>query len=61
MYKSDTKLKPFNSELISVEGQALCSVSFNKNSVLFTQDCEPILAGEEAVALGIITCNIKVF
>ena len=64
MYKSNIKLKPFNSELISVEGQALCSVSFNKNSVLvkwyiIAQDCEPTLAGDKAVALGIITLNIK--
>ena len=64
MYKSNIKLKPFNSELISVEGQALCSVSFNKNSVLvkwyiIAQDCEPTLAGDKAVTLGIITLNIK--
>ena len=64
MYKSNAKLKPFNSELISVEEQALCSVSFNKNLVpvkwyIIAQDCEPILAGDKAVALGIITLNIK--
>ena len=64
MHKSNTKLKPFNSELISVEGQAVCSVSCNKNSVpakwyIIAQDCEPILAGDKAVALGIITFNIK--
>ena len=64
MYKSSTKLKPFNSELTLVEEQALCSVSFNKNSVpvkwcIIAQDCEPILASDKAVALGIITLNIK--
>ena len=64
IYKSNTKLKPFNSELISVKGQGLCSVSFNKNSVpvkwhIIAEDCEPILAGDKAAALGIITLNIK--
>ena len=64
IYKSNTKLKPFNSELISVEGQAFCSVSFNKTSFpvkwyIIVQDCEPVLAGDKAVALGIIILNIK--
>ena len=44
IYKSNTKHKPFNSKLLSVEGQALCLVSFSKNSVLVkwhitAQDC----------------------
>ena len=64
IYKSNIKLKPFNSGLISVEGQALCSVSFNKDSVpvnwdIIVQDCAPILAGDKAVVFGIITLNIK--
>ena len=57
IYKPNIKLKPFNSELISAEEQALCLVLFNKNSVpvkwhITAQDCEPILAGDKAVALG---------
>ena len=64
MYKSNTKLKSFNNELIFVEGQALCSVLFNKNSIpvkwyIIAQDCEPILAGAKAAALRIIPLNIK--
>ena len=44
IYKSNTKHKPFNNKLLSVEGQALCLVSFSKNSVLVkwhitAQDC----------------------
>ena len=66
MYKSNTKPKPFSSELMSVEGQVLCSVSFNKNSILvkwyiIPQDCEPILVGEKAVTLGIITFKVGLY
>ena len=64
MVPSKTKLKPFNSDPIKVEGQAICAVTFGSNSVpvkwhIISTDCEPILAGSSAIALGIITFNQK--
>ena len=64
MFTSNIKLKPFNSQPIKVEGQAICAVTFGANSVpvkwyIIADDCEPILAGNSAIALGIITLNQK--
>lgn len=64
MFASNIKLKPFNSKPIKVEGQAICAVTFGSNSVpvkwyIIADDCEPILAGNSAIALGIITLNRK--
>ena len=64
MFSTNTKLKPFNCDLIKVEGQAICAVTFRSNTVpvkwqIIAAECEPILAGNSATALGIIECSCK--
>ena len=64
MFSTNTKLKPFNSDPIKVERQAICAVTFGSNSVpvkwqIIAAECEPILAGNSAMALGIIEFNHK--
>ena len=64
MFSTNTKLKPFNSDPIKVERQAICAVIFGSNSVpvkwqIIAAECEPILAGNSAMALGIIEFNPK--
>ena len=63
-FSTNTKLKPFNSDPIKVERQAICAVIFGSNSVpvkwqIIAAECEPILAGNSAMALGIIEFNPK--
>ena len=62
MFSADAKLKPFNSDPIKVERQAICAVTFGSNSVLvkwqiIAAECEPILAGNSTTVLGIIEFN----
>ena len=64
MFPSNTRLKPFNSHPIKVEGQAICAVTLGSNSVpvrwyIIASDWEPILAVNSATALGIIEFNHK--
>ena len=64
MFSTNTKLKPFNSDPIKVERQAICAVTFGSNSVpvkwqITAAECEPIQAGTFATALGIIEFNCK--
>ena len=64
MFSTNTKLKPFNSDPIKVERQAVCAVTFGSNSVpvkwhIIAAECEPILVGNSATALGIIEFNHK--
>ena len=64
MFSTYIKLKPFNSDPIKVERQAICAVTFGSNSVpvkwqITAAECEPILAGNSAMALGIIEFNRK--
>ena len=64
MFSTNTKLRPFNSDPIKVEGQAICAVTFGSNSVpvksqIIAAGCEPILAENSATALGIIEFNRK--
>ena len=63
-FSTNTKLKPFNSDPIKVERQAICAVIFGSNSVpvkwqIIAAECEPILAGNPARVLGIIEFNCK--
>ena len=63
-FSTNTKLKPFNSDPIKVERQAVCAVTFGSNSVpvkwhIIAAECEPILVGNSATALGIIEFNHK--
>ena len=62
MLPSKTKLKPYNSEPIKVEGVVRCAVSFGKRTIpvlwhIVHGKCEPILSGNSAVQLGIIEFN----
>ena len=64
MFPSNTRLKLFNSNPIKVEGHAISAITFGSNSVpvkwhIVASDCEPILAGNSATALGIIGFNHK--
>ena len=64
MFSTNTKLKPFNSDPIKVERQAICAVTFGSNSVpvkwqIIAAECEPILVGNSATALGILEFNRK--
>ena len=64
MFSTNIKLKPFNSDPIKVKRQAICAVTFGSNSVpvkwqIIAAECEPILAGNSAMALGIIEFNHK--
>ena len=64
MFSSNTRLKPFNSDPIKVEGQAICAVTFGSNSVpvkwhIIASKYETILTGNSVTALGIIEFNHK--
>ena len=63
MFPSNIKLKPFNSDPIKNEGQAICAVIFGSSSNvkwhIISAECKPILGGSSAVSLGIITSNYK--
>ena len=64
MFPSNTRLKPFNSNPIKIEGQTIFDVTFGSNSVpvkwhIIASGCQPILAGNSATALGIIEFNHK--
>ena len=59
MLPSPVKLKPYNSLPISVLGVARCAVTFGSTSIpvewyIISGSCEPILAGDAALQLGII-------
>ena len=59
---SKTRLKPYNSEPIKVEGVARCAVTFGKRSTpviwhIIRGSSEPILSGNAAVQLGMLQFN----
>ncbi|CAB4037289.1 Hypothetical predicted protein [Paramuricea clavata] len=59
MVPTTTKAKPYNSPTISVIGIAKCAVTFGSTSIpvdwhIIDTPCEPVLAGQSAVQLGII-------
>ena len=56
---SNVKIKPYNGPPIPVYGEVMCAVTFGANSVpvkwhIISGSCEPILAGNIAIQLGII-------
>ena len=62
MVPSTVKLKPYNSSPIPVLGVSRCAVTFGSTSVpvewhIISGSCEPILDGNSALRLGIITFN----
>ena len=59
---SAAKIRPYQSEPIAVRGISTCSVTFNNRSVpvefhVLPGSCEPILAGNQARQLNIISFN----
>ncbi|CAB3984515.1 Hypothetical predicted protein [Paramuricea clavata] len=59
MVPTTTKIKPYNSPTIPVIGIAKCAVTFGSTSIpvdwhIIDTPCEPVLAGQSAVQLGII-------
>ena len=57
--KSHVKIKPYKSRAIPILGISTCGVSVGNRTVpvnwhIIAEDCEPILAGNKAVHLGII-------
>ena len=59
---SNVKIKPYNSPPTHVYGEVMCAVTFGANSVpvkwhIISGSCEPILAGNMALQLGIIQFN----
>ena len=59
MVPTTTKIKPYNSPTIPVIGIAKCDVTFGSTSIpvdwhIIDTPCEPVLAGQSAVQLGII-------
>ena len=68
MVPSKIKLKPYKSAPIPIAGTATCAVTFGNTSIpvqwhIISGSCEPILAGNDALALGIIkfTKTLDVF
>ena len=68
MVPSRTSIKPYKSQPIPVYGIARCAVTFGTTSVpvewhLISGSCEPVLAGDKALQLGIInfTPNPEMF
>ena len=64
MHPSTAKIKPYNSAPIPVYGIANCAVTFGSTSVpvtwhIISGSCEPILAGNSSLQLGIIKFNSK--
>ena len=62
MVRSKTKIKPYNSTPIPVYGEAKCAVTLGSTSIpvtwhILSGSCEPILSGDDAVALGLIQFN----
>ncbi len=60
MVPTNTKIKPYNSLTIPVMGIAKCAVTFGSTSIpvswhIIDNPCEPVLAGQSAVQLGIIS------
>ena len=60
MFTTSHKLKPYKSSPIPVKGIARCAVSFGKSSIpvqwhIIEGSCQPILSGNAAKQLGIIT------
>ena len=57
--KSRVKIKPYKSEAIPTLGTSICAVSVGNRTVpvswhIIAEDCEPVLAGNKAVHLGLI-------
>ena len=57
--KSHVKIKPYKSQAIPIMGISKCGVSVGNRTVpvswhIIADDCEPILAGNKAVHLGVI-------
>ena len=64
MVPTQTKIKPYNSTVIKVQGIAKRPITFGQNSVpvewhILSGSCEPILSRERAQQLGIIQFNAK--
>ena len=62
MVPSAAKLKPYNSSPIPVLGVSRCAVTFGSTSIpvewhIISGSCEPILDGNSALRLGIISFN----
>ena len=62
LVQSKVKLKPYNSLPIPIHGISRCAVTFGATSVpiewhVISGSCEPILAGDKAIQLGIINFN----
>lgn len=62
MVPSIKKIKPYNSQPIPVYGEARCALTYGHHSVpvvwhIISGSCEPVISGNVAVQLGIISVN----
>ena len=64
IFPTTTKIKPYKSPTMPVTGIGKCAVTFGSTSIpmvwhIIDKPCEPVLAGQSAVQLGIIQFDAK--